>query len=275
MKKILIGTDFSSAARNASMYAVELAKHTKSEILLFHSYHLPVPPTDYPVILNYDEIEEENILSLQKEKDLLDPKGEINIRCISVFGFADDTIIEIEEEHKPDIIVMGMAAASKLNGFLLGSTTTALIGRTTTRVLIVPEKASFYFPTRIVFACDYNLNSIPDTLKPLKEFAQLFNSHILILNLFKRKDLLDSKKNVSQLMVEGYLSDVQHSFYFEDDHDFEETINNFAVEHEADIIAVIPHHHNFFIDLFKKNHTKKLTFNMHLPLLTIPESIIQ
>jgi nucleotide-binding universal stress UspA family protein len=275
MKKILVGTDFSASARNASLYAVELAKKTKSEIILFHAYYIPVPPTDYPVMMNYEDVEAENILMLENEKKFLDPKSEINIRCITVFGAPNDSIVEIEKEEIPDLIIMGLAVSTKLSGFLLGSTTTSLIRNTQTRVLIVPNKAVFFAPARIVFACDYNLASVTDTLKPLKDFAELFNSHILILNLFDKKDLLNSKKNVTQLKVEEYLSKVQHSFYFEKDENFEETINNFSLEHEADIIAVVPHRHNFFIDLFKIHHTKKLAFHTHIPILAIPENTPQ
>ncbi|MES1181580.1 MAG: universal stress protein, partial [Flavobacterium sp.] len=42
MKTILVPTDFSDAARNASEYAIEYAKEFGYKLLLCHVYHLPV-----------------------------------------------------------------------------------------------------------------------------------------------------------------------------------------------------------------------------------------
>jgi hypothetical protein len=38
MKTILIATDFSPAARNASLYGVELANDLKAKIILFNAF---------------------------------------------------------------------------------------------------------------------------------------------------------------------------------------------------------------------------------------------
>jgi nucleotide-binding universal stress UspA family protein len=43
MKKILIPTDFSECAINAVQYGVELAKVFNAEIILCHSFSVPLP----------------------------------------------------------------------------------------------------------------------------------------------------------------------------------------------------------------------------------------
>ncbi len=43
MKKIFIATDFSTASRNASRYAIEMAKEINAEVYLFNSYKVPNP----------------------------------------------------------------------------------------------------------------------------------------------------------------------------------------------------------------------------------------
>lgn len=271
MKTILISTDFSDAGRNAAHYGIELAKATKSEIILFHAYHIPAPPTEAPIIMTYEDLEEDNNKRLETEKMLLDPKGELSIKCISLAGFAVDNIIEIENEYKPSLIIMGMQGAGKLSEFLLGSTSTSLINRTATPVIIIPEKAAFKIPKKITFACDYDIDPTADVLEPLKSLAKTFDSEILIFNLLKQKDAVDGEKAKNGMLVENYLKDVAHTYYFEEDDNFIHGTLHFMEEHATDIVAIVPHKHSFIHNLFKESHTKQLAFHSKVPLLTIPD----
>lgn len=50
MKTILVATDFSAAAHNASLYAVELARAFNARIILFNAFQqAPVPVSEIPV----------------------------------------------------------------------------------------------------------------------------------------------------------------------------------------------------------------------------------
>jgi nucleotide-binding universal stress UspA family protein len=64
MKTILVPADFSKEARQAFIYALEIAKLTKASIVLFHAFHQPIP-VDNAFRL------EETILALEKEKEKL------------------------------------------------------------------------------------------------------------------------------------------------------------------------------------------------------------
>ncbi|MBK7818144.1 MAG: universal stress protein [Sphingobacteriaceae bacterium] len=48
MKTILVPTDFSRVSNNAIDYAAELAVFSKSKLILFNSYHIPVAVTEVP-----------------------------------------------------------------------------------------------------------------------------------------------------------------------------------------------------------------------------------
>ncbi|AKQ45090.1 hypothetical protein TH63_04680 [Rufibacter radiotolerans] len=52
MKTILVPTDHSAEARNAFIYALEMAIHTKAQIVLFHAFHQQIPLSES---LNLDE----------------------------------------------------------------------------------------------------------------------------------------------------------------------------------------------------------------------------
>ena len=51
MNTIIVPTDFSPAADNAAEYAAKLAQRLNASVLLLHVYQLPVPMTDYPVLM--------------------------------------------------------------------------------------------------------------------------------------------------------------------------------------------------------------------------------
>src|SRR6476660_4111798 len=55
MKKILVPTDFSETAEKAFVYALEMAKVYKAELLLMHTFDLPYVDNEV-VTFNYTEI---------------------------------------------------------------------------------------------------------------------------------------------------------------------------------------------------------------------------
>lgn len=270
MKTILIPTDYSDAAKNASHYGVELAKFTKAKVILFHSYHIHVPATEVPILVSYDDLEQESMNRLNAEKRLLDPTNELDIECVALAGFAVDNIIEVEDSHKPDLIIMGMRGAGKFSEYLFGSITTALISKAVTPVIVVPENAAFRLPKKITFACDYNLTQTTAVLDPLKKFVKTFDSEVMILNLLKEKEVMNTQKASIGIILENFMEDVTHNYYFEEDEDFIHGIVNFVEKHSTDLIAIVPHKHSFIQNLFKESHTKRLAFHSNIPLLTIP-----
>lgn len=61
MRTILVPTDYSQNAHNALLYAVELAKATESEIVLFHAFYQPL---SYPYQMDFSTVVHE----LEREK---------------------------------------------------------------------------------------------------------------------------------------------------------------------------------------------------------------
>jgi nucleotide-binding universal stress UspA family protein len=271
MKTILVATDFSDAARNASKYAIELAKIVKAKVVFFHAYHIPVTVSETPVIIDYPELEETNLELLKHEKIMLDPGNDLEIEYLTTAGLAVDEILEIEKKDKPDLIIMGMSGTGKLSELLLGSVSTTLIGKTTTPVLVIPQNAKFHRAEKIAFACDYNIEPVSGVLDPLKKFASIFNSSIHIINLLKENEKVNTEKSIKGMMIENQLQEIEHSFYFPEDEDFVHGLNDFVDTHNIDILAIIPHKHNFLAKIFTESHTKKMAFHSHVPLLAIPE----
>jgi nucleotide-binding universal stress UspA family protein len=283
MQKILVPTDYSNDAKNAAIYALEIAAKTNSEIIFLHTYHVPVFYNDsnvyesYKIILENIEKEEE-----QKMKVFLDDlmefeNGKFNSIDISSqvkLGFLKDITLELAQNEKIDLIVMGTRGASGIKKALIGSNTSNLINESNIPVLAVPENSVFKGLDRIVFACDYHLTENENKLYLLTELALLFGSEILIFNVIDDQEKLPSFDEALQgLKIENILRGAEHSYHFanKDNRDISEIIDDFLVQQKADMLVTIPKRLNFINSLFHKSLTKEMVCHSKIPLLALPE----
>jgi hypothetical protein len=73
-------------------------------------------------------------------------------------------------------------------------------------------------------------------------------------------------------LITGLSDNVEHVFYFPEKEGLAEGIIEFATEHDADIIAVVPHRYGLLEGIFHKSTSKRLSFHTKVPLLALPES---
>ena len=64
----------------------------------------------------------------------------INVRGMVVVGFPADTIIEVSEREKADLIIISASGKSGLHRFILGSVTEKVLKTSEIDVLLVPSK---------------------------------------------------------------------------------------------------------------------------------------
>lgn len=274
MKIILAPTDFSENAKNAINYATELAKLTKAKLILFHAFHIPTVPADALVIMPLDDIQKDAIKALNKIKKsiLLKNGNELNIVCTAKLGFAVDEINETVKKENVDLVVMGVRGAGYLSEKLIGSVTTTLIRKATCPVLAINAEVKFKTIKKIVLACDYHKIDNESILDPIKEFASLFKSHLYILNVSSEGELVSpTNKTVSGTQLIHSLKDLNPSFEFVENEDIVEGINEFANDHNADLIVMIPRKHTLLENIFKERNTKRIAFHTHIPILAIHE----
>ena len=143
MKTILIATDFSPAARNASLYGIELANALKAKIILFNAFDSRVSTSSDPKKrkLRYEALMESD-KRLLEEAGFLDPEHEI-MEVICDEGVAYRSIMDVANEKKVDCIVVGRKGNGNAIKDLFGSTATALTQNSNITLVVVPENANF------------------------------------------------------------------------------------------------------------------------------------
>lgn len=271
MKTILVPTDFSKAAKNAAEYAVKLAEKINAQVLLFHVFHVPIDTTDFPVnIISPMDLQKENEALLKKEIAKLKKNKKVSINFLVKNGLPVDEIIE--EEKNVFMIIMGMTGASKMSEILIGSTTTTVIRKSKKPVFVIPEKAKYKHIEKIVFAYDYDARTNTKTLDTLKELSKTFRSKIYVVNVIHNEESITAEELTAGKKLEHKLKDVEHVYFFPENEDLVDGINEFVNLYHADIVTMIPHRHNMIERLFHRSITKKMAFHTHVPLLTLPDN---
>lgn len=273
MKTILVPTDFSDASRNASIYAAEFGKIMQCEVILFHTYILPIAiVSDIPttIMMDPEVLKQETLDLLKKEAEVVSEITGTKLSYEAAEGDPVAEIIEVERNKKPHLIVMGMKESGALSEYVIGSIATDVIRQSLTPVMIIPMVAKFKQFKKIVFATDYNLATDTHLLDPLKDFCKIFYSKLFLLNVVKELELIGVEKEVSRMRIQNYFEDLEHQHYYLEDDDIIHGLNSFIDEYNIDLIAMLPHKHNLFSRIFKEGSTKKMAFHTHVPLLTMP-----
>jgi hypothetical protein len=169
------------------------------------------------------------------------------------------------------LIIMGMKGAGLLSEALLGSIATATIKETQTPVLVIPNRATYQKPEKIVFASDSFPEKNINTIEILKNLATTFHSKIYVVNVKQKKESVALDTGLPENKTATSPNDIEHVYYFSEKESLAEGINEFAEQHHADMIAVIPHHYNLLERMFHTSISKKMAFHSSVPLLTIPE----
>ncbi len=271
MKTILVPTDFSEAASNAAVYAVNLAKEIKAQVCLLHIYQLPIPISEVPVmVISPDELQNLIEIRLKKEVEQLMKKSVVVVNYLVKTGSAVSEILK--EEKNANLIVMGMKGAGKLSEVLMGSVTTTTLRKAKIPVLVIPENAKYKKPEKIVFACDYDSRTDMHILKVLKDFIKGYGSQLYVLNVKQRNEPVSVEEAMLSMRVDNKLNDVEHFYCFPEKDDLVEGINKFVEDHKADMVAIIPHRYSLMEYLFHKSISKKMAFHTHVPLLALPDN---
>ena len=273
MKTILIPTDFSEIADNAIRYALEFSKLTQSRIILFHAYHMPIVTTEVPVMIpTQNELETDSLEALDKVKQRLVSAGNnVEIDCVARYGLAVDEIETYANENAVDMIVMGMRGGGVIGEKLIGSVTTAMMGKVKCPVLVIDSHIKYRRISKIVLASDLKETHDSAVLAPLKELAKLLNASVHVLNVVREPAELvpTTEEAIVGVKLEHSLEDVEHSFHYAENDDVVDGINEYVDRNDMDLVVMIPRVHSIFRNIFQEPHTKRMAFHSHVPLLIL------
>jgi nucleotide-binding universal stress UspA family protein len=278
MKTILCPVDFSANARDAYVYSLNMAKVFNSKVILLHCYETPVVFTELPlgaIPLNAGELYDNAQKRLKKFVSGIRSTGFENIKkeMIVMQGLASARTIEIAQEKKADMIIMGARGVTGgIERILMGSNTIRVLRNAPCPVLTIPKGVRFKPFDKIVYATDLQDDNLlaANTLLPL---AKKFKSEILFLNVDNRllmndeSDYRKMRKKISSVIkypkISGYVStqlNVVHG------------IQEFVKKTKPACLAMYSRHRGIIGKLTGSGLTTKTALKVKIPLLALPEN---
>ena len=269
MQTILVPIDFSPISRNASVYAAELARLFNARLLLFHAYMLPTPVSEVPyVMVTADEMQGENEALVKKEASQLQSTYGVEVEWLVRIGIASDEIKELTKERPVDLIAMGMKGAGGLDK-IIGSTTTNVIRKVKTPVLIVPHDAGYKPIRHITYASDFTYNTSSSLFTPLQEVAKKLGAHIDILHV--QKETVKMEELAGKTATEKVFGSYDHDFVNVTSHSVTQGINEYLQTHSSELLVMVAHTHTFFERIFSKSRTSSMAYETKIPMLVLQD----
>ncbi|PWD98941.1 universal stress protein [Marinilabilia rubra] len=269
MKRIILLTDFSEAARNASLYALKMYEKENVHFQLLNIFDVEFSGSPY-IMQVKEEMAEESMRGLRRELSLLHAQyPNARIELASRFGAMTEVIRKELEEYEPELTVLGCKGESALEHFLLGSNALEIIKHVHFPMMVIPVKAKFSPPEKIVFATDLKEVDISRMATPLNNLVKAYNSELLFLNVLEEEYV---NRVEAEEKIASYFPGIKLSFHFIDHNgDLCKSILKFMDENGAKMLTLVRHHHNFFQRMFNPHVIQKMIRHPHHPMIILHE----
>ncbi|RTZ03522.1 universal stress protein [Flavobacterium sp. RSP49] len=275
MKKILFPTDFSEVATNAFVHALEFAKIVQGELVLLHTFELPIYdnqffPENYAVIYDslalaqFDMFKDEipKLRAIADERHL--DKIKMSHRLMD--GNLLYNIKKSIKEDKIDFLIMGTSGATGWEAFFMGTNTGAVISGIDIPMLCVPLEAKFKKTEIIGFTTRFRTKD-KKALKMVLDIAKKTKAKVKCLYV-KTSDS-DVSNDTVTAWEEEFINEPVEFFVINSD-EVKETILDFIMYKEIDVLTMLTYKRGFFEGIFKPSLTKKIATNFDIPILAIP-----
>ena len=274
MEKIIVPIDFSEHSEYALKTAAGLAKKYNAEVLALHMLELS------DALLTRVDAQEQRkaifFLELAKkrfdeflEKDYLNNVKVVPIvKHFKVFSEVND----VAKEHNADLIVMGSHGASGFKEFFVGSNTERVVRNADIPVLVVKNELKNLNLETVIFATDFDEESVRPYLNASKMFDILgAKLKLLYVNLpnehFRSTDEINKRISEFLLTADGNLDRTADVAYHAD-YSVEKGVINYANVVGADLIAIPTHGRKGIAHFFAGSIGEDIANHSSLPVMT-------
>jgi nucleotide-binding universal stress UspA family protein len=270
MHTILVPTDFSPEAKNASVHAAELARTFNAKLFLFHAYLLPTPVSEVPyVMVTVDELQKENELQLKRESERLSQQFGLRVESLVRIGIPSDEVKVLTEEKQIDLIVMGMKGLGGLDK-MIGSTTINAVRKVKVPVLIVPHDVPFRPVKVVTYASDLSYKINPRLFEPLLDLLKAFNARLQIVHIRHHQESKATDDAAKTTLLQLFATQ-QPAFDMVTNASIMAGLRDYMDTHPGELLVMVSHKHTLLERLFTRDHTAQMAYKTNRPLLILQD----
>ncbi len=271
---ILCPIDFSECALNALEYAAKVGEKYKAKLIILHVLNKKdfqnLSPLDLSGIVQ-KEFLEQKLRNLQEAvlKESL-PKGLKSCEVVILEGAIVQATLDFSQKINANLIVVGTEGMNDFKKQVVGSRSSKMVMQSDLDILVVPRKAFFKRPRKLVYASNY-VEEDKGAIKKVIQFATFFDSEIDIVHVSSRSRLID--KALHKTMVEEIKPAISYELVnyvlksFRDD--LALGLENYLQLAKGDILVTVSKKKDFFDQLFSKNLSRKMSYFITKPLWVI------
>ena len=277
MKTILVPTDFSPAANNAVQYAFNVARVVKANIKLCNAIQIPGesvmagqvawPLEDMESLKESSEAELNYLIhSLDKKSITADEAYHPRISHTTGIGNVTDFVRNLVNDHKVNLVVMGMSGANLFSKFVLGSNSYELIRKANFPLLLIPKNYANTSIKKIAFATDLSKTDI-EALHSLANFARYYNAEILVTHVAEGVE--DEQKQIDEFLSDVTCKvDYPHIYYRSmPTGAVKDGLNHLIENGRIDMLVMIHRSQG----IFSSSYSQKMAAKTKIPLMVLPD----
>lgn len=280
MKKILVPTDFSKEAAIATDLAFDIAKRSGADLVLFHVVEEGSETSssfnvEGQVATKTSGIDRLFMIKLieksrkQLQKAVSDPRlAAVRVEGLMRLGNPYHGMKTIIAEQKVDLVIMGTAGRTGVQGMVIGSNTEKIIRTSRCPVLTVQKKPLTSNFKNIVFATSMS-TSEEVFAKVVKRTQEIYGStvHLVRINTpgdFQRDYIVKGymEKFAKKLQLKNFTLNIFN------DLSVEEGIIRFSDMVNADLIAMATHGRSGFAHVIAGSVAEDVASHSARPVLT-------
>ncbi len=272
---IVVPIDFSEQSLIALNQSYNLARHSNADITMVYVIDEAVFTSMLHIFSDKDKHEEllregissklKTLCSGAKAKSGLD----INFRIEK--GKIYEQVTSVAEKLNASFIVMGTSGESTLKKKFIGSNSVRVISEAHCPVITIKGKDHNLGCKTIVLPLDLSKETKEKTNECV-EIAKFFNSQVKVVSIVNSEDeFLVNRLNRQMDQVVEFISsnDINCTGEFIKDHDISESIIDYSVQVNADLIIIMTQQEEVWTEYFIGTESQKIINGSNIPVCSI------
>lgn len=273
MKTVLIATDFSDAANNATLYGLEFAKAFHASVVLVSAYEqVPVPVNEIPVLVTLEDMYINVQRQLADTARMLENRYGMAVETCCKEGSTMQAITEAIAAYRADLVIVGLKKTKYHFRRLLGGNVTAMVRKMPVPIIVVPEEIKYTSVTTIALANESSMAATADwhILDALKEIAQCFHSKLYMVRI-EHNHFRESFEICNYPFQMNRMLSLDPIFDCIESKDVSRALTDFVEAYHINMLAMLPHKHSLLEKWFIDDTTRTTVFEAPIPLLILPD----
>jgi nucleotide-binding universal stress UspA family protein len=280
INKILVPLDFSVHSFSILHQAAEIARFVKAQIIILHVYHKPllsnamIKKLDPEVVKVLEKSRLNHLLSHIQDKynnliRSIPELDETRVKFIKTRGLVVEKIIEVNDNEKVDLIIMGTRGAKGIQEFW-GTKTAEICLTLKTPVLVIPYHSKHHKPGKIAFA--YDLKNIRDIngLNMVKVLSQVYGAEIHIITIHRDCKITPQElENIQHLKM--HFEEFSPIIHQECGENIEDGLFNYLKKNKISMLVALHRSRKLLEDMFHDSFTEKFVYHSDIPVLALDD----